>query len=156
MKTKYVIAVKRIRDYFNEPTEKWEYAQFDNYSGSFSTGYPVFGSECHATTFDSVELAEDWLKRFTKDIRFNNDYDLLTLNVYERTYKEVESKINVLMNRKDLLCKLKAKYSFEKAHSIIHIATEDREYEDDNVKIVMTRTLMSDVYILEWKKGDKK
>lgn len=55
------------------------------------------------------------------------------------------------MNRKDLLRELMKKYSFEIAYSIIQIATEDREFEDDNARIIMTRTLDGDIYYLEWK-----
>ena len=55
------------------------------------------------------------------------------------------------MDRKRLLNELMWKYSFEKAHSIIQIVTEDREFEDENVYIMMTRTLDGDVYYYEWK-----
>lgn len=55
------------------------------------------------------------------------------------------------MNRKQLLNELMWRYSFEKAHSIIQIVTENREFEDENVHIIMTRTLGSDVYHYEWK-----
>ena len=35
------------------------------------------------------------------------------------------------MNRKEILNELMKKYSFEKAHSIRQIVTEDREFEND-------------------------
>lgn len=49
------------------------------------------------------------------------------------------------MNRKEILNELMKKYSFEKAHSIRQIATEDREFENDDVYIIMTRTLDGDI-----------
>lgn len=54
------------------------------------------------------------------------------------------------MNRKQLLKELMKRYSFEKAHSFVQIATEDRIFINDDVKITMTRTLESDLYTLEW------
>lgn len=56
------------------------------------------------------------------------------------------------MNRKTLLNKLMKRYSFEKAHSLIQIATEDREFENDDVHITMIRTLNGDVFDFKWKK----
>lgn len=55
------------------------------------------------------------------------------------------------MNRKELLNELMERYSFEKAHSIIQIATEDREFENDDVYITMTRTLDGDIFGCKWK-----
>lgn len=54
------------------------------------------------------------------------------------------------MNRKQLLKELMKKYSFEKSHSFIQIATEDGVFENNEVKITMTRTLEVDLYTLEW------
>jgi hypothetical protein len=56
------------------------------------------------------------------------------------------------MNRKNLLKELMGRYSFEKAHSIVQIATEDREFENDDVYIMMTRTLDGDIFDCKWKK----
>lgn len=56
------------------------------------------------------------------------------------------------MNRKNLLKELMERYSFEKAHSIIQIATEDREFENDDIHIIMTRTLDGDIFDCKWKK----
>ena len=55
------------------------------------------------------------------------------------------------MSSKELLQALQGKYSFEKAYSILQIATEDREFKNGNVEITMTRTLNGDVYYLKWK-----
>lgn len=91
MEKQYVIAIKRIRDYYDkEPIERWEFAQYDEHAGSFSSGYPVFGPEHYAITFDSIEFAETWWKRNSQYIYYNNNYDLSTLNVYERTYQKVK------------------------------------------------------------------
>ena len=49
-------------------------------------------------------------------------------------------------NRKELLNELMKRYSFEKAHFIRQIATEDREFENDDVYIIMTRTLDGDIF----------
>lgn len=54
------------------------------------------------------------------------------------------------MNRKQLLEELMKRYSFEKAHSFVQIVTEDRIFENEDVKITMTRTLEADLYTLEW------
>lgn len=43
------------------------------------------------------------------------------------------------------------RYSFEVAHSIRQIATEDREFENNDVYIVMTRTLNRDIFSCKWK-----
>lgn len=59
------------------------------------------------------------------------------------------------MNRKNLLKELMERYSFEKAHSIIQIATEDRKFENDDMYIVMTRTLDGDIFDFKWKNMTK-
>ena len=45
----YVISVKRTKNYIGnhlaEENQYWEYAQYDDHAGSFSTGYPGFGGE---------------------------------------------------------------------------------------------------------------
>ena len=56
------------------------------------------------------------------------------------------------MNRKNLLKELMKRYSFEKAHSFIQIATEDREFENDDIHIIVTRTLDGDIFDCKWKK----
>ena len=55
------------------------------------------------------------------------------------------------MNRKELLNALMKKYSFERAHSIIQIVTEDREFENDDVYIIMKRTIDGDIFRGWWK-----
>lgn len=57
-----------------------------------------------------------------------------------------------IVNRKEILNELMKRYSFEKAHSIRQIATEDREFENDDVYIMMTRTLDGDIFDCKWKK----
>ena len=54
-------------------------------------------------------------------------------------------------NSKELLNELMKRYSFEKAHSIRQIATEDREFANDDVYIIMTRTLDGDIFDCKWK-----
>lgn len=52
-KDKYVIGIKRIRDYSGELAKESFlcYASYDKYAGSGSTGYPVFDNELnHAIT----------------------------------------------------------------------------------------------------------
>lgn len=56
------------------------------------------------------------------------------------------------MNINGLLKELMGRYSFEKAYSIIQIATEDREFENNDVYIIMTRTLDGDIFSCRWKK----
>ena len=56
------------------------------------------------------------------------------------------------MNRKEILNELMKRYSFEKAHSIRQIVTEDREFENDDVYIMMTRTLDGDILFCKCKK----
>lgn len=60
-----------------------------------------------------------------------------------------ESYVN--LNRIELLNELMKKYSFEKAHSIRQIATEDREFENNDVYIIMTRTISADTFDCKWK-----
>lgn len=74
----YVISamIKRYERYESEEYE-WQYFQYDNHSGSFSTGYPCFGSFCYAKTFDTVESAMEC---------FDNDKKYL-LSYYERKIK---------------------------------------------------------------------
>lgn len=60
-----------------------------------------------------------------------------------------ESYVN--LNSIELLNELMKKYSFEKAHSIRQIATEDREFENNDVYIIMTRTINADTFDCKWK-----
>ena len=45
------------------------------------------------------------------------------------------------MNRKEILNELMKKYSFEKAHSIRQIVTEDREFENGGYKKCLSMKL---------------
>lgn len=96
MKKKFVISIKRIKDYggsnntLPENEQFWEYAQYDSHGGSFSTGYPCFSFECHARTFASVEDAEKWWEDNKKYIFYGDresNYDITTLAIRERIYK---------------------------------------------------------------------
>ncbi len=60
-----------------------------------------------------------------------------------------ESYIN--LNRIELLNELMKRYSFEKAHSIRQIVTENREFENNDIYIIMTRTICGDIYECRWK-----
>lgn len=55
------------------------------------------------------------------------------------------------MNRRELLNELMKKYSFEKSHSFIQIATEDRIFENGDVTITMIRTPKADIFNCDWK-----
>lgn len=54
---------------------------------------------------------------------------------------EKEGKI-MWLDRKGLLKELKKKYSFEKAHSFIQIAIEDRYFKNDEVDIFVPNTIV--------------
>lgn len=87
-KDKYVIGIKRIRDYSGELAKEpfLCYASYDKYAGSGSTGYPVFDNELnHAITFNSVEEAEEKFKAWSKGlIGFrSDDYDLSSLVIMQ-------------------------------------------------------------------------
>lgn len=83
MSKMYVISAM-VKRYRSEEYE-WEYFQYDDHSGSFSTGYPCFGSFCYAKTFDTVESAKE---------RFDND------KKYLLSYYEGKIKIDTLAIRK--------------------------------------------------------
>lgn len=95
MTKKYVISIKRTYGYGDnnalpENEQFWEYAQYDDHAGSFSTGYPCFSSEYHAKTFVSVEAAEKWWNDNKKYMFYGGRvscYDLSTLAIRERIYK---------------------------------------------------------------------
>ena len=92
MKT-YVISVKRTKNYIGnqlaEGNQYWEYAQYDDHAGSFSTGYPCFGGETYAETFDSIEKAREWFYKESQYLKDNN-HDWTTLAIRERVYKTKE------------------------------------------------------------------
>ncbi len=87
-KSKYVIGIKRIRDYSGKPVKEpfLCYASYDKYADHWSTGYPVFDNELnHAITFNSVEEVEEKFKAWSKGlIGFkSDDYDLSSLAIMQ-------------------------------------------------------------------------
>lgn len=87
-KDKYVIGIKRIKDYSGNTVKKpfLCYASYDEYAGSRSTGYPVFDNELnHAIIFSSVEEAEEKFKIWAEGlIGFKSDYyDLDSLAIMQ-------------------------------------------------------------------------
>ena len=92
----YIISVKRTKNYIGnhlaEENQYWEYAQYDDHAGSFSTGYPRFGSEIYAETFDSVEKAREWFYEESQYLK-DNSHDWTTLAIRERVYKTKEKLI---------------------------------------------------------------
>lgn len=92
----FVVAIKRIGDYMGNPypveKHRWSYGQFDNYAGSFSTGYPCFADINHAQRFPTIEEAERWYVEHKRDIDLSpRIYDLNSLCVQEIVFKEVAS-----------------------------------------------------------------
>lgn len=89
----YVISIKRVRDYDPYPEKKllakpvWEYASFDRYAGSMSSGLPVFDSyRPHAHEFRSVEAAKEWWinnKRYI--LERPEDFDLSSVAIRKET-----------------------------------------------------------------------
>lgn len=84
----YVISVMAKR-YKSEEYE-WKYFQYDDHSGSFSSGYPFFGSFCHAKTFATPEDAENEFKKVKKFILNNENMIPGTLAVRVITFKYVK------------------------------------------------------------------
>lgn len=97
---KYVISIRVLSCYgrvFAENEYCREFAQYDSYSGSFSTGYPCFGSSVHAMKFDTHEKALNWWKKEKKYLinalrNPNMQYDISTLAIHKIkiSYTEVE------------------------------------------------------------------
>ena len=87
-KDKYVIGIKRIKDYSGNPVKEpfLCYASYDKYAGSWSTDYPVFDNELnHAIIFNSEEEAEENFKVWAEGlIGFKSDYyDLDSLAIMQ-------------------------------------------------------------------------
>lgn len=89
---KYVISIKRTRNYLGAPLKNeeqyYEYASIDRYAGSFSTNYPTFDEyRPHAVEFESVDKALEWWtinKKFlTQPYVEGHNYDLSTLAIRE-------------------------------------------------------------------------
>lgn len=94
----FVVAIKRIGDFYGKPypadRQRWSYGQFDNYAGSFSTGYPCFADITHAQKFPTVEEAKRWYAECKRDLDLNpRTYDLNSLCVQEVVFNEV-AKLN--------------------------------------------------------------
>ena len=89
MKSSYVISIQRVTSYTGKKldTPEWEYAQYDNYAGSFSTGYPCFSSLLHAIKFNSVEEAEEWLYKNKKYLGLDKNYNLSSLGIRKMEIK---------------------------------------------------------------------
>ena len=94
--SKYVISVKRTKNYNNEDLspemQYFEYAGFDTHSGSMSTGYPCFISECHAHRFDTEDEAREWWdknKGIISRIINMDRYDLSTLAIRKVYYRKL-------------------------------------------------------------------
>ena len=91
MKSSYVISIQRVTSYTGKKldTPEWEYAQYDNYAGSFSTGYPCFSSLLHAIKFNSVEEAEKWFKEEKKYLTpiLDRNYNLSSLGIRKMEIK---------------------------------------------------------------------
>lgn len=92
---KYVISIKRIKNYSGEnlkPEDQYyQYAGYDIHSGSMSTGYPIFLDECKALRFKTVDDAKNWWKVNSKDMLNNqNCYDYNTLVIREVVYRTVD------------------------------------------------------------------
>lgn len=98
----YVISIKRIKDYQGKPLEtpEWEYAGYDRYSGSMSTGYPCFTNYLgYAEKFKSAEAAKETLPKWIKDFMYptkslDNAYDWSSLAIRKIVFHTVE-KLNV-------------------------------------------------------------
>ena len=95
----FVISIKRVRDYLGNKCEPYsEYASYDRYAGSFSTGYPCFDRIEHAITFDSIEDAEQKFEKWWKDFVYGHsnyakDYDISTLCIRELKLNTVSEKM---------------------------------------------------------------
>lgn len=97
MPKRYLLAIKRLYGYSLHPLKLspdeqfYQYAQYDNHAGSFSTGYPIFGDIQYAIRFLSIEEAENWLYENQRDLHLHNRiYDFRSLCVMEEKYEEVK------------------------------------------------------------------
>lgn len=87
----YVLSIKRVRDIFGEGLiiPEWEYATYDNFSGSMSSGYPIFAGLHHALRFNTPEAAEQWFEKNSQYINLSN-YDKTSLAVRKMVFKTVK------------------------------------------------------------------
>lgn len=104
----YLLSMKRIKDYggnlFDTEKQHYEYASYDIYASSRSTGYPVFDDyRPHAIEFKSVWEAIEWRNVNKRYISSLCRYDLSTLAVrkeivhysVERRIKEEENAFQI-------------------------------------------------------------
>lgn len=47
----YILSIKQVKDIFGKELSASEYTSYDNFSGSMSSGYPIFADLYHANTF---------------------------------------------------------------------------------------------------------
>ena len=93
-----VISILRVKDYCGKDCEPyWEYASYDIYSGSFSTGYPCFSNIKQAIKFDSIEDAEQKFDKWWRDFvhghsSYRANYDMSTLGIRELKLNTVQEK----------------------------------------------------------------
>ena len=102
MKETYVISILRVKDYKGDNCEPyWEYASYDNYAGSMSSGYACFSSVLgQAEKYSSVEEAEEkfskWWDELTSVFRnYRSKYDIESLGIRKMifsTKKKLEVK----------------------------------------------------------------
>lgn len=91
----YVVSIKRTRDctgeLLSEDKQYWEYASYDRYAGSFSTGYPCFGSLNHAEKFENEGQAKEWWEKSKNFVtsRMEIDYDFSTLAIRKMVFAKV-------------------------------------------------------------------
>lgn len=101
MKSSYIISIQRVTSYTGKKLDnpEWQYAQYDNYAGSFSTGYPCFGSLEHAIKFNSVKEAEKW---FEENKRYISSYYLggKNYNLSSLGIRKMEIKFTTMENIK--------------------------------------------------------
>lgn len=102
----YVIAIKRVKDYFGDPIvegrDPWEYAQY-----GITTAFPIrhvsFGKRSTAIRFSSEYAAKTWWennrKYFTSEFMDIDHYDLSTLAVMEHIdYYKVSENLSLTHN----------------------------------------------------------
>lgn len=102
----------------------------------------------HKEQFDAIlEKAETVIITCIEDgrcVAFNRAPD-----IQENSYNPGLEEIGI--NHRELLKELMKKYSFEKSHSYIQIATQDMFFENVDMKIITLKTKDSYLYILVWK-----
>lgn len=87
----YIISIKRVMDIFGTVMDKpeWEYACYDNFSGSMSTGYPIFSSLNRGIQFHTKEEAKEWIEKALPYIDMSR-YDRSSLAIRKIVFKTVQ------------------------------------------------------------------